>query len=139
MQIMLLLTAEQAARVRGPSDIDPGAVLDPIALPDGSFALPVSQVRVFGSMLAVGGPGRSPNCEINYSSGARKTAVAEHSFGSNIRAALSPLWDRPAMARYGATFTGGAVLQPFSYSTLFRFGESADAKPVSPATMHLAK
>ena len=42
MQIMLLLTAEQAARVRGPSDIDPDAVLDPIALPDGSFALPAS-------------------------------------------------------------------------------------------------
>lgn len=42
MQVMLLLTAEQAARVRGPSDVDPDAVLDPIALPDGSFGLPAS-------------------------------------------------------------------------------------------------
>src|SRR5262245_61878703 len=42
MQIVLLLTAEQAALVRGPSDIDPTAVLDPVALADGRFALPAS-------------------------------------------------------------------------------------------------
>lgn len=40
MQMMLLLTAEQAALVRGPSTIDPDAILEPIALPDGRYALP---------------------------------------------------------------------------------------------------
>ena len=42
MQIMLLLTAEEADQVRGPSAIDPAAVLEPVALPDGRFALPAT-------------------------------------------------------------------------------------------------
>jgi hypothetical protein len=42
MKIMLLLTAEQAALVRGPSANDPAAVLEPVALPDGRFAVPAT-------------------------------------------------------------------------------------------------
>lgn len=42
MQIMLLLTAQQAAMVRGPSAVDPTAMLSPVALDDGRFALPAS-------------------------------------------------------------------------------------------------
>lgn len=36
---MIILTAEQADAVRGPTS--PGAALDPIALVDGTFVLPI--------------------------------------------------------------------------------------------------
>jgi len=44
MSTMILLTAEQAATVRGPSSSVPHAALVPVELEDGRFVLPVAVI-----------------------------------------------------------------------------------------------